>query len=700
MKRNRIDTFQVASEGNGAWFGKAVVSSCAALLLLHLIGSFFPKERLWGINYLAYFSPYFTIVITIGGLLVLVPQINHWLQNNLKKLMNFIYGLTIQRHKYLYFVIFSFLSIVVFWLLRVKTALLGDGYYLVTSLPAGEMIRKWEPLEMAIHLHLYKFFKGWVTVDPITIYAVVSYFAGAVFVFFSILIADLLGKGKFDKVLVLSLLVSMGSILLFLGYAEHYSLTCSSILAYFYFALRYVKKGGNILPVTLAFIISGLLHLLALSLFPSLLFLYSLSSDVKTGELHISKKRAFLFLAFTLFILVGGCVYVLEYGKLSSLSNITVSLTGRSSRPYYTLFSTSHLLDVVNEQLLVSPIGFILLFSLIMFYSNKIEFKDKVFQFLSVVILFQLAFHFLVNPNLGAIRDWDLFSFTALGYTMLGIYLFLKLVQNKHQIRYVGTVLVFTSLLSTLPWVMLNANTQKSLQRTISALELDPGNCSFYQYIEEYLKKSEKSSAEESKKIEELFKTHFPLFWITRRGEEQIKRGNLEEAEAIFKQGVQIFPQIPSTHYNLACLYMRTGKRDDAMFEFEKAIQLSPKDAFVFDSYAELGAIYLSKKQFDKAMEMLKKAITGEVSKKEVVYQNLGYCCLFKNKLDEAISMYQEALKLNPNLAKPHMYLGHSYLRMGKKDKAIDEYKLYLKRAGESKEVEEIKALISKLNKQ
>jgi len=337
---------------------------------------------------------------------------------------------------------------------------------------------------------------------------------------------------------------------------------------------------------------------------------------------------------------------------------------------------------------------------MVIFGLSKIGFKDRIVQFLMIVIVFQLTFHFLVDPKLGAIRDWDLFSFTALGYTLLGIYLLLKLVQGEKRIRYIGTILIFTSILSTLPWIMVNAGTESSLKRIVNIVRLDPArNFKFYIYAEEYLDKIGWPNTEESKKLDELFRIHFPLAWFQRKGEEQVKAGNFEKAETIYQEAVRVAPWRPSTHYGLGVFYSERRKLDLAISEFEKAIQLGSEDKIASNSYVGIGHICLYKGQLDKAIEMYNKAIQGEIDNKEGVYQNLGHCYLLKNDLDKAIFAYQEALKLNPNFIEPHIYLGHSYLKEGMKDKAIKEYEIYLKYGKDDKQTKAIKALISELNR-
>ena len=697
MEMNETDNLQTVPDRKLVWFTRAIVFLCAANLLLHLVSSFFPEERLWGINHLAYFLPYFAFAITILGLLVLIPKVNYWLENILKNILNFIYKLTITKHKYLYFVIFSLLSVVLFWFFRTKTPLLGDGYHLTVGSLAKEAILPWEFLERIARFYLRQL----LAVDLVSSYALVSFVAGAIFVFFAFLTADLLGKNKFQKVFVFSILMSMGSILLFFGYIEHYSLSYANILAYVYFSIKYLKNKGGILPVALTFMLGCFLHLLTFSFFPSLVFLYLLKSDTHTESMHISKKRVLVLSFVSAIIVVGVYLYVMICGRHESLLDITVPLTSAwYSMPYYTLFSSSHLLDMLNEHLLISPIGLILVLSIVVIFGlGRAGFKDRIVQFLVIVMMFQLVFHFLIDPKLGATRDWDLFSFTALGYTLLGIYLLLQLVQDERRIRYIGTILIFTSIFSTLPWIMVNASAERSLKRIVNIVRLDPArNFKFYIYAEEYLDKIGWLNTEESKKLDGLFRVSFPLAWLQRKGKEQVEAGNPEKTEAIFKEAVRIAPWRPSTHYNLGALYVEKGKFDLAISEFEKAIQLNYKDIIAFNSYTQLGYIYFRKNQFDKAIEMYNKAIQGEIDNKENTYQNLGHCYLLENDLDKAVLAYQEAIRSNRNFIEPHIYLGHSYLKKGMKDKAIKEYEIYLKYGQDDNQIKVIKALISKLN--
>jgi len=66
---------------------KVIFLTCAFLILIHAVASFFPKERLWGLNLLYYvpsFSRWFLITF---GFVTLIPPANRFISDGLAKLL-------------------------------------------------------------------------------------------------------------------------------------------------------------------------------------------------------------------------------------------------------------------------------------------------------------------------------------------------------------------------------------------------------------------------------------------------------------------------------------------------------------------------------------------------------------------------------------------------------------------------------------
>jgi len=167
---------------------------------------------------------------------------------------------------------------------------------------------------------------------------------------------------------------------------------------------------------------------------------------------------------------------------------------------------------------------------------------------------------------------------------------------------------------------------------------------------------------------------------------------------------------------------------DEAELRLRKAIELDPK--FV-DAHINLGALLMQKKNYAEAETILRKAF--EVDPKSIlVLLNLGVTLNHLGKYTDAISTLREALRLEPGLVAAHvhlgialeetekfeeaepelergakaggedeivaqLYLGKLYGRTGKYDKAVAAFELYLQKAPNAQNANEVRELIKKL---
>lgn len=81
-------------------------------------------------------------------------------------------------------------------------------------------------------------------------------------------------------------------------------------------------------------------------------------------------------------------------------------------------------------------------------------------------------------------------------------------------------------------------------------------------------------------------------------------RGDLVQAQASYEKAIQSSDEYPQTRHNLALLLLQTGKIDEALQHFERAIQLNPD---FYHSYSYMAEIYKIKKQPEMQAEYLRK---------------------------------------------------------------------------------------------
>lgn len=123
------------------------------------------------------------------------------------------------------------------------------------------------------------------------------------------------------------------------------------------------------------------------------------------------------------------------------------------------------------------------------------------------------------------------------------------------------------------------------------------------------------------------------------------KLNRKDEAIWILKKGLEINPNYAPILNSLGYLYAEDGIfLDEAEVMVKKALNAEPENGAYIDS---LGWIYFKKKDYKKAEEYLKKAIS--LTKDPVIYEHLGDLYIELKNEEEAKRYYLEGLKDFPD---------------------------------------------------
>ena len=178
------------------------------------------------------------------------------------------------------------------------------------------------------------------------------------------------------------------------------------------------------------------------------------------------------------------------------------------------------------------------------------------------------------------------------------------------------------------------------------------------------------------------------------------EQGKLDEAVTEFREAIRINPNYASAHINLGAAYDKQGKLDEAVTEFREAIRINPNYA---SAHINLGAAYDKQGKLDEACREFREAMRDysgswdqyELDKVMNVWEEditklepndaypgeanmhtcLGYVYREQGKLDEAVTEFREAIRLDPNDESARAYLGCIYHEQGKLDEAITEFR-------------------------
>ncbi len=180
-----------------------------------------------------------------------------------------------------------------------------------------------------------------------------------------------------------------------------------------------------------------------------------------------------------------------------------------------------------------------------------------------------------------------------------------------------------------------------------------------------------------------LGKTHFALQQFERAADAlaQVQGVTNENAEAsywlartyqalgaeAYARLEESFPNSWRTHQLRAEGYALRQDLDDALKEFQAALQLQPHQSELHEA---LGEVYLNNHSDDDAQRELQRALDLDPSRSHALYL-LGRLYVQKRENEKALPYLQRALRLQPDLAEATGLLGTAYVRLGQFANAI-----------------------------
>lgn len=183
-----------------------------------------------------------------------------------------------------------------------------------------------------------------------------------------------------------------------------------------------------------------------------------------------------------------------------------------------------------------------------------------------------------------------------------------------------------------------------------------------------------------------------------------VNQGKDAEAIAKFQEVIATVPTCAECYSNIGTIQVREKKFDEAEQSYKKAIELKPDFA---DPYAGLATVYNAQKKPDQALEASKKAAElstsaaagapGASGGSAPAVFNQGVILWNAGKIPEAQTQFEQALKLDPNLAEAHYWLGMALVNAGKSADAKTHFEEYLKLAPTGQYAENAKTILASI---
>jgi len=590
-------------------------------IIFHLVSAFFPNDYLWGVDQWFYLpAGLVAILFIVASFLFLVPK------SAVNKLNFSLFSGKI------YFFLIPLLSALPFWVFRQKMFLLGDGTILLRSIETGVMYKPEEPLEYLVHSAFYGFMNKYFSVTPQLSWAVISIFCGVLFVFFSMLIADYLGKTDLRKFLIFTSIITTGTIQLFFGYVETYSITALLVLVSIYFAVTSFEKKNHVYYAFFVFSFSVCFHPSAAGFSPAFFYLFIVTLKKRDGFFRkiyhtaLTGILAVFPVAIMLSLFHSAGFFLKDF--LATYSGgehiLPLSSNGLSHHVPYTLFSLKHILDIINEYLLIAPLT---VFAGVLLIKKAGRMKnllsEKLFTFLLIASAFTFLFCFIFNHEKGFSRDWDIFSHSALPLTIFSILVIIKFC--RYHLRRTALILTGCCLLHVLPWVVVNSSENYSLARFQKTAESSSWSRlaqsdaydelrSYYDEKKEYKKslqyalKAYLKQSNNARLLKNLSRAYNNAAWM------EMKQKNLLKAENYFVSAHHCNPSNHKIVSNIGAFYFNQKEFNNALYYFRQAYEMKAESLellkYLIMTYKSLGETKKARLFIEKYLKLQEKSHT------------------------------------------------------------------------------------------
>ena len=159
-------------------------------------------------------------------------------------------------------------------------------------------------------------------------------------------------------------------------------------------------------------------------------------------------------------------------------------------------------------------------------------------------------------------------------------------------------------------------------------------------------------------------------------------------ARRLIEEAISMCPENPVGYSELSRVYLQDyvfGNTNSPRETLEKGIELAQKtlavDDFLPGPHSMLSVLYTNKREYDKAIAEGERAVALDPSG-SLAYSDYGYALLFAGRSEEAIPMFQKAIRLNPNVSgNTFVLLGNALRMAGRYEEAVSALKKAIQRA-------------------
>ena len=638
------------------------------LFLIRLIPFFFEDARLWGFNHLIFLPSGYTIAFAALSIIALILPFLKIAEPLGQSLTDHFSRLFFESgYKYVHRFVFVIAIGILFVLFAMPTHFLGDGYSIINNLTSlsGRFYKLEEMSVTFLLTQIQRILGGPGEKTALAAFRIVSIFSGLSAIWFMFLISGRQAFADGKRLLTFASLLLSGTLLLFFGYVENYPLLWPAFAGFLYFTIRYLESGRGA-SLSAIFLLAGIcLHFQMFIFIPAFVLALFLCGR---GKIIYEKHRRLI--PILLSALSAGLVMLLIYKYTTNLyfEHIFLPLfRGKPIDPAYSIISLPHLLDIANQLLLLSPL---LLIPVVASYSNRRSLRnDRIAMFLGLASLASIIFLILIDPKLGMARDWDLFSLSAIGLTLLAI----RLIPDNYMetLSRISIPILVLLIISVLPYLLVNLNADRSVIYFEYLIKLDrKKSLPSLIVLRDYYKNLGNEQKRQS--INARAYCEFPDMRRMELTHDAINSHDIRAADSLVRE---VAPDKFSANYHnmLSMLYLEKGEFRKAIEESDKILQLS---GYNFVYYRNRGWIYTQFGRDKEALQHFMRAYyLNDIDAR--VIEGMAASFLRLNQLDSAAYYSKRLIMLDSNNISGYYLLARFYIQKKMPDSALVYARLY-----------------------
>jgi len=582
---------------NQTWL---LVNYVAAVAVFY-VASFFPQERLWGLNWYGFFGWYGPLVLLALGLVapLIVAARDTRLAADSQvggRTAAYVLGASLV----------CALALTGFVVFHGRTHFLGDGYQLLAWVEGGKHLKPWEGGAFAVQRWLYAALGGGGTADAATALRLASWGSGFLFLTATAIGSFRLFPDNSRRLLMLLGLASGGYALLFFGYFESYPLFVAAVLIFSLTGLMVAVGRLSRFWLLPALALAAVCHIFSVGLLPAAAYL--LFRDTSPGRWIVRQSlRTRIGLVMALGAVAAGALLYAYYHSLFIRFVIVPFVNDRFTVEGYSMFSRKHLLDYLNLLVLLLPA--LPLGVLAAARADWRAARSRVeIRYLLLLTGTTLLMVFLINPGLGMPRDWDLFCFAGVPLNLLFYYLLLTESDRRPVFRAAAYLSIALGVLILAPRVASQMLPDKGLSVFDAYADLDVIRSYNGRYwVRRYFEELDDQTEATRRAI--INARALPHEAWSDNAFELAAAGRREEAQDLLRRVVDYAPCDYYSWSNLGNLYAQDKEYDSALAAFQIAFALQPFNPYIND---HLGQLYYTLGEWTHAEAHWKDALEVE----------------------------------------------------------------------------------------